>query len=396
MNLEAGDAIYAVLSEGANSTSFYPLLELLGPEGKVIASDYSSVTTAIDKAITTTGKYTFRVRDNNNTGGNYVLSFMQLSQSVNPLASGVSLQGRLEVPGDVNWYTFDANSGDAIYAVLSESDGSTSFYPLLELLGPEGSVIASDYSSVTTAIDKAITTTGKYTFRVRDNSNIGGNYVLSFMQLSQSVNPLASGVSLQGQLKVPGDVNWYTFEAESGDAVYAVLSEGTDSTNFYPLLELLGPGGSVIASDYSSVTTAVDKAITTTGKYTFRVRDNSNIGGNYVLSFMQLSKSVNPLTSGVSIQGKLKVPGDVNWYTFEAGVGDVVNIVLSEGENSSSFYPLLELLGPEGKVIASDYSSVTVSIDIAISTAGKYTVRIRDNSNTGGNYVLSFNLMDNS
>jgi len=389
----AGDAVFAVLSEGADSDSLYPWLELLGPDGKVIVGQDGSVYCTIDQGLTTTGKYTLRVRDYNNNGGNYVLSFMQLSKSVNPLNSGVSLQGQLKMPGDINWYTFDAKVGDAMYAVLSEGTDSGSFYPWLEFLGPDGNAIIGQNGSVTCNIDQAITKTGKYTLRVRDYNNKGGNYVLSFVQLSKSVNPLSSGVSLMGQLKVPGDINWYSFTAEAGDAMYAVLSEGANSDALYPWLELLGPDGKVIVGQDGSVYCTIDQGLTTNGKYTLRVRDYNNKGGQYVLSFMQLSRSVNLLTSGASIKGQLKVPGDINWYTFDANEGDAVNMVLSEGDNAESLYPWLELLGPDGNAIAGQNGSVTCTIDWAITKTGKYTVRVRDYNNKGGNYVLSFNLM---
>jgi hypothetical protein len=206
---------------------------------------------------------------------------------------------------------------------------------------------------------------------------------------------LISGASTIGTLK-KGEVQWYYFSAEAGDAIYAVLSEGANSTAFYPWLELLGPDGTNIGGSWGSTSYTIDYAITKAGKYTLRVRDYSNTGGNYVLSFMQLSKSVNPLTSGVSLQGQLKVPGDVNWYTFDANVGDAVSAVLSEGADSTSFYPWLELLGPDGKNIGGSWGSTTYTIDYAITKAGKYTLRVRDYSNTGGNYVLSFNLMRQS
>jgi hypothetical protein len=172
-----------------------------------------------------------------------------------------------------------------------------------------------------------------------------------------------------------------------------VLSQGADSDAMYPWLEILSPDGKVALGNSGSTTVSLDLGITQPGKYTLRVRDQSNVGGNYVLSFMQLSKSVNPLTSGVSLQGELKVPGDVNWYTFDASAGDAVSAVLSEGENSGSMYPWLEILGPDGKSIAGNSGSTTVSLDVKLTKAGKYTLRVRDQSNVGGRYVLSFNLM---
>ncbi|MGD0795003.1 MAG: TIR domain-containing protein [Dehalococcoidales bacterium] len=213
-----------------------------------------------------------------------------------------------------------------------------------------------------------------------------------------SSGQLSSGVSTTGVLN-KGETKWYYFSAEAGDAVFAVfavLTKADNSASMQPWLELLGPDGAVITGSYGSTSYTIDRAITKAGKHTLRVRDYANIGGSYVLSFMQLSKSVNPLTSGVSLQGQLKIPGDVNWYTFDAGEGDAVNAVLSEGDNSAAMQPWLELLGPDGSVITGSYGSVSYTIDRAIAKAGKYTLRVRDYANKGGNYVLSFNLTKKS
>jgi hypothetical protein len=390
---KTGDAVYAVLSEGETNSPMNPELALLGPDGNQIVGNYSTTSYNIDQAINVSGKYTLRVKDASNVGGKYVLSFMQLSKPVNSLTSGVSVEGQLQVPGDVNWYTFDAEVGDTVFTVLSEGITNSPMNPELSLLGPNGIQIIGNYSTTSYNIDQAINVPGKYTLRVKDASNVGGKYVLSFMQLSKPVNPLTSGVSVEGQLQVPGDVNWYTFDAEVGDAVFTVLSEGITNSPMNPELSLLGPNGIQIIGNYSTTSYNIEQAINVPGKYTLRLKDASNVGGKYVLSFMQLSKPVNSLTSGVSVEGQLQVPGDVNWYTFDAEAGDAVYVVLSEGITNSSMNPELALLGPDGIQIIGNYSTTSYNIERAIGTSGKYTLRVKDASNVGGKYVLSFSLI---
>jgi hypothetical protein len=309
------------------------------------------------------------------------------------LTSGTSLKGELTYPGEVHWYTFDGEAGDAVYIVLTEGTKSSLMYPWLGLLGPDGNAVYENYYSQSVDIDRMLPNTGSYTIRVRDHSLGTGPYVLSFSQLSKTNNPMSSGASIQGELEFPGEVHWYTFDAEAGDAVYIVLTEGTKSSPMYLWLGLLGPDGNAVYENYYSQSVDIDRVLPNTGRYTIRVRDHSLGTGPYVLSFSQLSKTNNPISSGVSIQGELEFPGEVHWYTFDAEAGDAVYIVLTEGTASSPMYPWLGLLGPDGNAVYENYYSQSVDIDRVLPSTGRYTIRVRDHALVGGPYTLSFSML---
>ena len=103
-----------------------------------------------------------------------------------------------------------------------------------------------------------------------------------------STGALTSGASLKGELTYPGEVHWYTFDAEAGDAVYIVLTEGTKSSPMYPWLGLLGPDGNAVYENYYSQSVDIDRVLPNTGRYTIRVRDHALVGGPYTLSFSML------------------------------------------------------------------------------------------------------------
>lgn len=208
--------------------------------------------------------------------------------STGALTSGTSLKGELTYPGEVHWYTFDAEAGDAVYIVLTENTKSSPMYPWLGLLDPDGNTVYENYYSQSVDIDRMLTNTGRYTIRVRDHSLGTGLYVLSFSQLSKTNNPISSGASIQGQLEFPGEVHWYTFDGEAGDAVYIILTEGTASSPMYPWLGLLGPDGNVVYENYYSQSVDIDRVLPNTGSYTIRVRDHALVGGPYTLSFSML------------------------------------------------------------------------------------------------------------
>jgi len=210
---------------------------------------------------------------------------------------------------------------------------------------------------------------------------------------NHSASALTSGTSLKGELTYAGEVHWYTFDAEAGDVVYIVLTEGTKDSPMYPWLGLLGPDGNIVSENYYSESFNIDRMLPTTGRYTIRVRDHSLGTGSYVLSFSQLSKADSPISSGASIQGELEFPGEVHWYTFDSEAGDAVHIVLTEGTKNSPMYPWLGLLGPDGNVVSENYYSESFNIDRVLAATGRYTIRVRDHALVGGEYTLSFNMV---
>jgi hypothetical protein len=210
---------------------------------------------------------------------------------------------------------------------------------------------------------------------------------------NHSASALTSGTSLKGELTYAGEVHWYTFDAEAGDVVYIVLTDGTKNSPMYPWLGLLGPDGNIVSENYYSESFNIDRMLPTTGRYTIRVRDHSLGTGSYVLSFSQLSKADNPISSGASIQGQLEFPGEVHWYTFDAEAGDTIYIVLTEGTKNSPMYPWLGLLGPDGNIVSENYYSESFNIDRVLAATGRYTIRVRDHALVGGSYTLSFNMV---
>jgi hypothetical protein len=208
-----------------------------------------------------------------------------------------------------------------------------------------------------------------------------------------SSSALTSGISLKSELTYSGEVRWYTFDAEAGDAVYIILTDGTKDSPMWPWLGLLGPDGNAVYETYANESVEINRMLPNTGRYTIRVRDH-NIGtGLYVLSFSQLSKTSNPISSGASIQGQLEFPGEVRWYTFDAEAGDAVYIVLTEGTKDSPMWPWLELLGPDGNAVYGTYANESVEIDRVLPNTGRYTIRVGDHALVGGSYTLSFNTL---
>jgi len=210
--------------------------------------------------------------------------------------------------------------------------------------------------------------------------------------------PLQSGTSVQGDLTFTGEVHWYSFYAEEGDAVYLVLFDSTPDGPMNPWLSLIEPTGKVVVEDdgwpnYANV--QIYYRITQSGEHTVRVRDKNLGTGPYALSFSKLSETVKPVTPG-SFQDELTFPGQAHWYSFNAKAGDSVYIVLVESTPDGPMNPWLSLIDPTGKVVFEDdgwpnYQSV--QLDRTLTETGEYLILIRDKNLIGGMYTLSFNML---
>jgi len=212
------------------------------------------------------------------------------------LIAGTSVHGNFASPGQVALYRFEAKEMDAVYIAFAGDTSDLNFEPKLELFSPDGEAIRA-VSSVrgceyygakpcVVTIDTQLPEAGTYTIRGSSSGQQTGGYVLAFSQLSELGGIPVSAASTQGELTSPGDVNWYVFNAESGDSVFISLADGAEGGGpFYPFLELLGPDGELILFAEDNLAANIDRQLTQTGKYTIRVRDYRRSGGPYILSF---------------------------------------------------------------------------------------------------------------
>ncbi|HEY98297.1 MAG TPA: toll/interleukin-1 receptor domain-containing protein [Dehalococcoidia bacterium] len=211
---------------------------------------------------------------------------------------------------------------------------------------------------------------------------------------------LQSGTSIQGEITFSGEVHWYTFDAQAGDAIYIVLIDDTENGPFVPWMGLLAPDGSMVWEDYDfswGRSVQVFRWLEQDGSYSIRIRDEALGTGPYVLSFSLLSQTVQPITPG-SIQGNLDFRGAVHWFEFDGKAGDTVYLGLVDSEDGL-LNPWLTLVAPDGSLIFEDYDfhwNKSVQTDQVLPETGKYIIMVRDMSLIGGAYTLSFNIITGS
>ena len=421
----SGDAVTILM--GRSSGSLYPAIELHAPDGTVVktASGYPSAAIQAQK-VSQMGTYYIICRDlDGNDTGQYGVSLIKNPGSPNSaqdpdggvIESGETKTGTIGV-GDLDAFTFSANSGDAVTILMGRSSGS--LYPAIELHAPDGTVVktASGYPSAAIQAQK-VSQMGTYYIICRDlDGNDTGQYGVSLIKNPGSPNSaqdpdggvIESGETKTGTIGV-GDLDAFTFSANSGDAVTILM--GRSSGSLYPAIELHAPDGTVVktASGYPSAAIQAQK-VSQTGTYYIICRDlDGNDTGQYGVSFTIIETSPESIstpttpsgpTSGIvgtsytyTTGGSVSSLGHSVRYLFEWGDGSnsgwvsVGTTIASHSWNSVGTYIIKSQAqcATDTNVISS--WSGSISITISSTSPIKYTLNTSVNPTGAG--VLTLN-----
>ncbi|MGV3771355.1 MAG: PPC domain-containing protein, partial [Verrucomicrobiales bacterium] len=303
-------------------------------------------------------------------------------------------------------YNFTVNAGDNIKLRI----GTSSFSPRIDLYAPGGALLVSGFNVNTGYRDALISTNlvtgGDYTAVVRGQSaTASGNYRLTFVKAPGSFivpsgdqgGELPNGMIKSGTIPI-GDMDQWTFTADTGDGI--ILRIGT--TSFSPRIDLYGPDGTLLDSQFNQNTGFRDAAIShsaaSQGTYTVVVSSyHLNDSGSYGLNLAKIPGSFTTgegdeggdLPNGLIKSGTIPI-GDMDLWTFTADTGD--EIILRVG--TSAFSPRIDLYGPDGTLLDSQFSQNTGFRDAAIShraaSPGTYTVVVSSyHLNDSGSYGLN-------
>ena len=395
------------------TTNFNAWLQLFGPDGRLLVSGTDDGTTdAFIDNYTTTNSGTFTVLVSSWFAGGVGTYALHLAQIPEPfivpagdegglLTNGDNATGTISL-GDVDMWSFPANKGDNINLRL----GTTNFNAWLQLFGPDGRLLVSGTDDGTTdAFIDNYTTTNSGTFTVLVSSWFAGGVGTYALHLAQIPEPfivpagdegglLTNGANATGTISL-GDVDMWSFPANKGDNIN--LRVGT--TNFNAWLQLFGPDGRLLVSGTDDGTTdAFIDNYTTTNSGTFTVLVSSWFSGGvgtYALHLAQIPEPFivpaggagGPLTNGADATGTITL-GDIAMWSFPANTGDNINLRLG----TMNFNGLLELFGPDGRLLASGTEDGTTDAFIdnyTTTNSGTFTVLVSSWFSGGtGTYAL--------
>ena len=196
------------------------------------------------------------------------------------------------------------------------------------------------------------------------------------------------------------DRHGWTFEGSAGDEVIITL-DGLGGLD--PVVQLLGPGGSVLAEndDFDGTDSRVEATLTTSGTHTIIARGYSGGAGDYRLGLFVAGQEPTDTTAapgggtigyGETVTGSLAEERPDEWR-FSAAAGDVITAVL-EGPDIDS---VISLLDPDGEVLVYEdnygQGGDEVIANLALPASGTYTIVVSEWSGEAGNYELELTLV---
>ncbi|MCL5097264.1 MAG: hypothetical protein M1608_07015 [Candidatus Omnitrophica bacterium] len=231
----AGDTVTVLMGESPLS-ALVPRVELHAPDGTVVTSASENLSVTIEaQRLNQTGTYLIVCRDANgvNSGGYSVSLIKNPGLNAGDPEGGVILPGETKMGSisvaDLDGYTFSANAGDTVTIVMKESP-LTALVPQVELLGPDGLVVATASGNLSAAIQaRRINQPGTYLIVCRDANGFNpGGYQLSFA-LSPNYNNQSLWVDVFGREQV----------RIGRSQSYALRCGNLSDTNIYDVLMLV-------------------------------------------------------------------------------------------------------------------------------------------------------------
>jgi hypothetical protein len=237
-----------------------------------------------------TGTYTVGVIDDNNREEfDYLLRLTIIGgenarepeDGPEPVRPGQSTGGHISL-GDLDTYTFTANSNDLTYIRLLLTNGPAS-NPYFYLYGPDGNPVASSsYVSFKAEWSGVLPQTGKYTVAVIHsvlNGEFDYNLCLArfpgtnYPDAGEGPEFVGSGQMRTGALP-PGDLDVYAIEAIAGDSLQVNLAQTEGPGQLYVLL--YGPDGTLLDTRLTSTPGVMRiHCLTATGTYQILCMDNA-------------------------------------------------------------------------------------------------------------------------
>lgn len=370
------DGVYTLLVQANGAATFEVSL---GYSDRVNPADYTAtpvpVTPTATPTVTPTPPY-----------------YARFGTFIDRLAGGENRQQNLTIPEDRHVYTFEGRAGDYVTVLLGRTGGE--FDPILRVYAPEGIEIASDDDTGgqqnALVRDVRLAVDGTYSIQVWGKGLVGSYEVVLLVSESRTavtpyfaptasatafvqaavvptVQAAISGQTLEdhvpvlGRIERVGDFDRYPFEVTQGDLITVGLRVESGS-GLAPRLELYDPEGSLVAVatpfDSNAEGDALIPALLAAqnGTYTVFVTGERNTTGGYIVSYgIGFSREDVPRVMTIPDQlysGELGRRGQRDVWMVELNAGDVISAAVQP--LGFGLDPLLQLVAPDGTVVAAD------------------------------------------
>jgi len=299
-----------------------------------------------------------------------------------PLNFSETIAGTIDVPGEMDNYTFSAQAGDQIIARIGSS---WSYHAQLQLYAPNGTLIDEDYGYRTCILEITLTDTGIYTLLASDkNGDDTGDYGIFLQRINNPVNatPLGFGETVAGNTTQRAEMDAYTFTGEAGDHI--VVRMGSEAFN--PELRLYAPNG-ILITKTTAHSSEFATQLTDTGTFTLLAGDIYGIDTGEYGVFLQRNNNpsnATPLGFGETIAETIDNFAEMDTYTIQGEAGDHIFIQIASIWYGSE----IRVYAPNGTLLETKLGSSCV-IATPLPEKGTYTLLVGSyNWVNTGNYSI--------
>jgi hypothetical protein len=174
------------MADTSATGDFEPMLLLYSPSGTYLQGWWNQSVASINYPVEESGTYTVLASDgDSNETGSYNIYFAHMpgSNEHGELINDVVHQGQIDL-GDLDTYTFFANSGDSIQVTMTDTSVTGDMEPQLQLYSPSGGIInfgTANWRDSVMTISYTAEDTGTYTVLATDaESNEIGSYEIIY------------------------------------------------------------------------------------------------------------------------------------------------------------------------------------------------------------------------
>ncbi len=230
-----------------------------------------------------------------------------------------------------------------------------------------------------------------------------GELGLSGFELVESGEALEFGEMREGALEQEGDIHQFTFFGTTDMVVTLSFSRMDEEATFDPYLRLQAPDGTIIAEDDDILPTTLDSVINSVilpadGTYTIYAGSATGFGvGSYLIG-IGLGVTVAGVERGTlapdfTQTATLGFYGARDRWIIGLQAGDVVTVYLKRVDSTTTFDPMVELVGPGGEALAFDDDSGgdknALITDLIVTEDGLYMIHVAGFGNSDlGTYEL--------
>ena len=301
LTVEAGDVVCLRGADRTGSSSFVLAMDLFDENGVRSANASGDVTTGFTVTFTNGGTYLVRCYETDTTTGGYSLSaiwqdgghaFTTNNPCLGTLENGATLLGTISTAGEMDGALLPVEAGDVVCIRGADRTGSSSFVLAMNLIDPDGTIIASASGDVTTGFTVTFTNAGTYLVRCYETDVTTGGYSLSALWLDDghalsasdtNVGGLTNGVARSGTIGQAGDVDAAFFSATNNQAVTVLMTDTTGSSSFVALANLYGPDGKYIIGTSGNTSAQFSTVCTNAGQYTILLMETDTTTGGYTV-----------------------------------------------------------------------------------------------------------------